>query len=72
MVIVVVEPAVELSAALGLGGVAACVGPAIGQGAVEAFDLPVGLGSVGPGPLVFDVLHQPNPVSVTQPGYHTW
>ncbi len=55
MVAVVVEPAVELSAARSLGGIAACVGPAVGQGAVEAFDLPVGLGSVRPGPLVLDI-----------------
>lgn len=52
--VVVVKPAVELTAALGLGGVAAGVGPAVGQGAVEAFDLPVGLRPIGPGALVPD------------------
>lgn len=37
------------------GFVEADVGPAIGEGAVKAFDLAVGLGSVGPGPLGGDV-----------------
>ena len=53
--VVVVKSAVELTAALGLGGVAAGVGPAVGQGAVEAFDLPVGLEPARAGPLVLDV-----------------
>ena len=40
--------------ALGLGGVGAGVGPVAGQGAVEAFDLAVGLGTVGAGALGLD------------------
>jgi len=34
------------------------VGPFLGQGAVEAFDFPVGLGPIGPGVAVLDVLSQ--------------
>ena len=52
--VVVVQPAVELTASFRLGRVAAGIGPAVGQGAVEAFDLPVGLRSIGPGALVPD------------------
>ena len=54
MVVVVVQPALELTAALGFRGVAAGVGPAVGQGAVESLDLPVGLRPIGPGALVLD------------------
>ena len=52
--VVVVQPAVELAAALRLGGVAAGVDPAVGQGAVESLDLAVGLRPIRPGPLVPD------------------
>lgn len=38
-----------------LGAVGLCVGPLVEQGAVEAFDLAVGLRAVGPGSLVGDV-----------------
>ena len=54
MVVVVVQPALELTAPLSLGGVAASVGPAIGQGAVETLDLPVGLRPIRPRALVPD------------------
>ena len=54
MVVVVVEPSFEFASAFGFGGVAACVGPAVGQGAVEAFDLAVGLRPIWPGALVLD------------------
>ena len=53
VVIVEVEPAGRAVAG-GFVTVEPGVGPAVGQGAVEAFDLAVGLGSVGPGPFVGD------------------
>src|SRR5690625_601317 len=34
-------------------------GPFGGEGAVESLDLPVGLGPVGPGPLVLDAVRSP-------------
>ncbi len=37
------QPATQLAASFGFGGAAACVGPAIGQSAVEVFRLAVGL-----------------------------
>lgn len=54
MLVVIVQTAVELAAAFGFGGVAADVGPAVGQGAVAAFELPVGLPTVQLGALVRD------------------
>jgi hypothetical protein len=54
VVIVVVQPGLEGLAAGGFAVVEAGVGPAVGQGAVEAFDLAVGLWPVGPGAFVDD------------------
>ena len=54
MVVLVVQPVAELATALRLGDVAAGVGPAVGQGAVEQFDLAVGLRPVRAGALVLD------------------
>lgn len=50
MVVVVVQPVAELATALRLGDVAA----GVGQGAVEQFDLAVGLRPVRAGALVLD------------------
>ena len=63
-VIVGVEPGGVGVAAFLFGAVGLCVGPFVEQGAVEAFDLPVGLGSVGPGALVGD----PGPGQRVAPG----
>jgi hypothetical protein len=54
VVIVGVEPGGEGLASFLLGAVGAGVGPFFQQGAVEAFDLAVGLGPVRPGALVSD------------------
>ena len=54
VVVVVVQPAVKFTAALGLAHVAAGVGPAVGQGAVKPLDLAVGLRPIGPRALVPD------------------
>jgi hypothetical protein len=54
VVIVEVEPGGEGFAAGVFGAVEASQSPAVGQGAVEAFDLAVGLGPVGPGLLRLD------------------
>ncbi len=54
VVIVGVQPPRERFAALGFGPVGAGVGPFVEQGAVEAFDLAVGLRAVGPGAFVGD------------------
>lgn len=50
------QPAFVCCGALGFAGVGLRVGPFRGQGAVEPFDLAVGLWPVGPGPFVLDVL----------------
>ena len=55
VVVVLVEPSCQRCSAGVLGGVEAAVGPAVGQGAVEAFDFPVGLWSIWPGSAVFDL-----------------
>jgi hypothetical protein len=47
VMVVEVQPLVELAAPLGVGAVGACVGPFVEQGAVEALNLAVGLGSAG-------------------------
>ena len=54
VVIVGVEPAGQGLAAFGFAGVGMGVGPFVKHGAVEAFDFPVGLWPVGPGPFVGD------------------
>ena len=54
MVVVVVRPAVELAVSFGLGGIAAGVDPAVGQGSVGALDLGAGLGPIRPCALVLD------------------
>lgn len=54
VLVVVVQPAFELPAALGLGCVATGVGPTVGQGPVEPLDLAVGLRSIRTSPLVID------------------
>ena len=54
MVVVLVEPCWQSLAAFAFGGVAAGVAPAVGQGAVEAFDLAVGLWPVRAGAGVLD------------------
>ncbi len=46
--VVLVEPVWEGVAPLGLAGVVPGVGPPVGQGAVESFDLAIGLRPVGP------------------------
>ena len=50
------------------------VGPLRGEGAVEAFDLPVGLGPVGAGEFVLDlaegVVEEPGPVAGPVVGHH--
>lgn len=56
VVIVVVEPGIIGFGAFGLAGVGLGVGPFGSEGAVEAFDFSIGLGPVGLGPLVLDVL----------------
>lgn len=53
-VIVVMEPWAERVQPLLVGIVASGVGPLVGEGAVEALHLPVGLGAVRPGSLVDD------------------
>ena len=55
VVIVGVQPSRELVAAFAVAGVEVGVGPLVGQGAVEAFDLTVGLGSVGAGSAMLDL-----------------
>ena len=40
--VVVVQPTLKFAPPFGLGGIAAGVGPTVGQGPVEPFDLPVG------------------------------
>jgi hypothetical protein len=57
-VIVGVEPAGEGGDSFSLGAVGPCVGPFLQHGAVEPFDLAVGLGAVGAGALVLDVRAQ--------------
>ena len=54
VVVVLVQPSCQRGSSGVLGGVELLVGPAVGHGAVEAFDLAVGLGSPGSGPLVCD------------------
>ncbi len=54
VMVVDVEPGVKGGAAFGFGDVGAGVGPFVGEGAVVALDLAVGLGPVGAGPLVGD------------------
>ena len=54
VVIVGVEPGGERGAAFGFGPVGAGVGPFLEQGAVEPFDLAVGLWPVGPGSFMRD------------------
>ena len=54
MMIVVVQPVAESGNTVGLRAVRFGVGPFIEQSAVEAFDLAVRLGPVGPGSLVGD------------------
>ncbi len=54
VIVVGVEPVWQGGAALGFGGVGLGVGPFVREGAVEPFDLAVGLGPVGPGALVGD------------------
>src|SRR5215470_2515337 len=51
VMVVDVEPGVKGSAALGFGGVGAGVGPLVGEGAVVALGLAVGLRPVGAGAL---------------------
>ena len=46
MVIVVMQPAIQLFAALSFRGIAAGVGPTVSQGSVKAFHLAVGLWAV--------------------------
>ncbi len=52
-VVVAVEEPLEIGCAFAVAPPAAAVGPFTGKGAVVALNLAVGLGSVGPGPLVF-------------------
>lgn len=52
--IVVVEPGRERLEAGCVGEVDAGVGPFVGEGAVEAFDFPVGLRAIGAGAFVGD------------------
>jgi hypothetical protein len=54
VVVVGVEPGAESLASFGVRAVGAGVGPFVGQGAVEAFDLAVGLWPVGLGSFVDD------------------
>src|SRR3954447_10639230 len=54
--VVEVQPAGQGPGPGGFGGVDADVGPLDEQGAVEPLDLAVGLGPVGPGPLVPDAV----------------
>ena len=54
VVVVPVEPVGEGFLPLGLGGVGPGVGPFLEEGAVEAFDLAVGLRPPGPGPAWVD------------------
>jgi hypothetical protein len=53
-VVVVVDPVWQGAAPRRFGGVEAAVGPPFGEGAVEPFDLAVGLRPVGAGALVCD------------------
>ncbi len=55
VVIVGVQPAGELGAAFGVAAVKPCVGPFVGQGAVESLHLSVGLWAVGACSAVLDV-----------------
>ena len=55
VVIVGVQPARVLLAALFVAGVEPGVGPFVGQGAVEAFHFAVGLWPIGSGPAMLDV-----------------
>jgi hypothetical protein len=54
VVVVLVDPCWQGGSAGGFGVVELLERPAVGEGAVEAFDLAVGLGPVGPDPLVGD------------------
>ena len=54
VLVVVVQPGVKLAPALGFAGVAAGVGPAICEGAVEPLDLAVSLRPIRAGSLVSD------------------
>jgi len=56
VMVVAMEPAGKSAGAVGLAGVGAGVGPFVEQGAVEALDLAVGLGPVGPAVLVDDAV----------------
>ena len=56
VVIVVMEPVGVGGCAFGFGAVHVGVGPFLEQGPVEPFDLAVGLGPVGPGTVVLDLL----------------
>src|SRR5699024_907822 len=58
VMIIGVEEGGELCEALGFAGVGARVGPFLFQGAVEPLDLAVGLGPVGAGAVVRDLLAQ--------------
>jgi hypothetical protein len=55
VVIVGVEPSRELVAAVGVAAVEPGVGPFVGQGPVESFDLAVGLRPIGKGTAVLYV-----------------
>src|SRR5438874_10102428 len=56
MMVVAVEPARKRAGAVRLAAIGTDVGPLVEQGPVEAFDLAVGLGSVGPAVLVVDAV----------------
>ena len=58
VVIVEVQEVCKGFNAFGLGVVGTDVGPLLEHGAVEPFDFPIGLGSVGSGPSVLHVLTQ--------------
>lgn len=68
VMVVAVEPACKCSGAVGFAAVGTDVGPLLEEGSVEAFDLAVGPGPVGPAVLVGDALlpeglvEQPAPV----------
>lgn len=63
VVIVVVEPGRVFGRAGFVAEVGRCVSPFRGEGPVETFDFPVGLGPVGSGPNVFDVTERGGEVS---------
>ncbi len=75
VVIVVVLPCLVGLLTFDLAGVGLRVGPFGGEGAIEEFDLPIDLGTLGPGPPIFHVLTESDgedvgPAAGTVVGHH--